>query len=211
MASFSALPNELVSEVAGHVMPEDIENFSLISKGVYAVALPLLGEHRVLKRRYSAFQNLEKAEFDGRHFESSRYFVESDISVIDMSKLLAEILTNHRVAFYIKELCMKDLNEGWEPLDGHIPYTEEQFALFKQALSTYVLPSKLENWIEELESGNERPITSLLLILLPNLNFISSDRTLRLGGAIKRINTDCVPRTPILSHLERIDFLGASK
>ncbi len=87
-------------------MPEDIENFSLISKGVYGVALPLLEEHRVLKIRYSKFQNLKKADFNGRRFESSRYFVESCMAIPDMPSLLTAILTSHRVALYIKELCI---------------------------------------------------------------------------------------------------------
>lgn len=183
MASFSALPNELVSEVAGYVMPEDIENFSLISKGVYDVVLPLLEEHRVLKKRYSAFQNLEKVEFDGYN-PGSRYLVDPDtfnlsdeIYTMSKSKLLAEILTSHRVALYIKELRMWGPFEGWQPkFTSHVSYTKEQLALFKQALSTYVLPSKLETWIEELESGNENPIISLLLILLPNLKCIKTAR-----------------------------------
>lgn len=45
MASFSDLPNEMIREVARHVMPEDMEKFSLVSKRIYAVNLPFLKEH----------------------------------------------------------------------------------------------------------------------------------------------------------------------
>ena len=65
MASFSSLPNEMIREVARHVMPKDIENFSLASKRIYAVNLPFLEEHRELRERYSAFDNLGKPHLMG--------------------------------------------------------------------------------------------------------------------------------------------------
>lgn len=71
MASFSSLPNEMIREIGRHVMPEDLESFSLASKRTYAVTFPFLKEHRELRERYSAFYNPGKAAFDGRRLKDS--------------------------------------------------------------------------------------------------------------------------------------------
>ena len=221
MASFLHLPNELVSEIAGQVMPEDIENFSLTSHNVYAVALPLLEEHRELKKRYRAFANLEKAEFDGNRLGMSEFSDNSTSNFAlgdSISTLLTEVLADQRVAPYIKELRLDGWFSEWESMvpdpsnerHEHIPYTQEQTTLFKQTLSIYVLPSKLEEWIEVLESGAEDPIIGLLLILLPDLNSIKfeqrSNIAYDLQQMVQRIKTDCIPGIPILSHLERVNL-----
>lgn len=181
MASFSDLPNEMVREVARHVMPEDIENFSLVSKRIYAVNLAFLEEHRELRERYSAFELLEKTAFDGRRLRKSPIRIASVTSncasETTLSNLLIDILANGRRARYIKELRLDGWFLHWVYVrQKHIPYAEEHFVLFKQALSIYVLPTQLEKWVEELESGNEGPIVSLLLILLPDLNSIKFER-----------------------------------
>lgn len=221
MAGFSDLPNELVGEVAGHVMPEDIESFSMLSRGVYVIALPLLREHRLLRERYNVFGNLKKAAFDGELLKKANPGsapVTANCAPGDsFSNLLTDVLKNHRVAPYIKEFRQEGWFTGWDsmgldPLDEtlHLPYSEEQFSLFKQALSRYVLPTKLKTWIEELESGHEDPIISLLFIFLPNINSIKfencSNLAHRLREVVERIETDCIPDIPILSHLERINL-----
>lgn len=89
-------------------------------------------------------------------------------------------------------------------------YTEDHFVFFKEALSRYVLPTKLETWVKKLESGDEGPFMSLLLILLPNITSIKidgfSNLAYQLQEMIERIKTDCVPDTSILSHLERVNL-----
>ena len=221
MARFSDLPNELVREVAGHVMPDDIESFSLTSRGVYAEALPLLKEHRELKVRYSAFGNLEKTGFDGRRLGKSDFrghqVMLNGYPGDSLSNLLTDILTDHRLVPYIKELRLDYCCLAWESEDPdpsnerheHVPYTEEQVALFKQALSEYLLPEKLEAWTTELLIiGHEGPIISLLLFLLPNINSIKLERCSNLSDhvreAIECVKTDFKSSMPILTRLERV-------
>ena len=220
MASFSDLPNELVREVASHLTAEAIERFTLAAEGIYAVGLPLLKEHRELKKRYSDFKILDQAKFDDFLFlnsDSPYYPVTLNCPRGDsFSNLLTDVLTSHRMAPYVKELRL----EGWAPVWGsttlspaygvHIPYTKEQFVLFRQALSRYVMPTKLATWIEELESGNENPVISLLLILLPNIKSIifkqCSRRAYEFRKVVQRIKVDCLPGTSVLNHLERISL-----
>lgn len=126
-------------------------------------------------------------------------------------KLLIDVLDNPRVAPYIKEFRMQGWFFEWGyDLDQHIPYTDEQFVVFKKALSKHLLPEKLEEWIKELEAEHESPAISLLLILLPNINSIKIEHCNNLAHqlreVIERIWTDCAPRFGILSHLERVSL-----
>ena len=218
MASFSRLPNELVYEIASYVMPEDIENFSVASKRIFDVAWPFLKEHRQLKKRYAAFDNIGNSIVGDRRFETLRRrddeITTNCSSAESLSDLLTEVLTNRKVAQYIKELRLERWSHRWRSetfkiwKDERTPHTEEQFSLFKQALSKYVLPEKLETWIEMLELGSEDPITSLLLILLPNVNSITDKHCLAsahiLKGVAERIKTDFSKDVTVLNRLEQI-------
>lgn len=204
-------------------MPDDIESFSLISRGVYAQALPLLKEHRKLKVRYSAFGNLEKTGFDGRRLGKSDFrghqVMLNCYTGDSLSNLLTDVLTDHRVMPYIKELRLDYCCLAWESEDPdpsnerheHIPYTEEQFAMFKQALSRYLLPEKLEAWTTQLELGHEGPIISLLIVLLPHINSIKfeccGDLSEHVHEAIECIKTEFKPGMPILTRLERVNLV----
>lgn len=217
MASFSTLPNEMIREIASHVMPEDLENFSLVSKRIYAINLPFLEEHRELRKRYSAFDNSGKAEFDGPRLQISEMTEDYDALNCCVGEtfpaLLTDVLMSPRIAPYIKEIRLQGWSFGWDD-DQHdyirVPYTEEQVILFKQALSTYVLPTKLDTWIEGLESGDESVIIGLLLILLPNITSIKYEFCDNVGsylqGVIERIEAECIPGIAILSHLERVNL-----
>lgn len=215
MTNFSDLPNEMVREVARHIMPENILNFSLVSKNIYDVNLAFLTEHRELRERYSEFEPLEKAAFDGRRLEKSDPeddpWTPNCLPFDAFSDLLADVLANRRVAPYIKELRMQGWFFDWAPdQDVHIPYTEEQSVLFKKALSKYVLPTKLEEWIKELDAGNENPVISLLLVLLQDIVSIKlehcSNTEHQLREVIERIRRDCIPGSAILTHLERVNL-----
>ena len=222
MASFSLLPNELVREVARHVMPEDIESFSLISRNVYREALPLLEEHRELKNRYRAFDIIEKAEFYGGRPKWHNWGETSTSNCFagdSFSSLLIDVLQHRRVALYIREIRHAGWFPCWESevpdplIQPHMrtPYTKTQFTMFKEALPQHVLPAKLDSWIQELESGNEDPVISLLLILLPNIRSMKlegapSMRQQRLRDVIVRIKEDCKVDTPVLHRLERVNM-----
>ena len=215
MAKFSDVPTEIVGEIAGWVMPGEIGTFSQVSKRIYVVALPFLKEHRELKERYSAFDNLERNAFNGRSLQEdpviSGLTTRNCTPGSTLSNLLIDVLANGRVARYIKEIRLEGWLSGWVyEQQEHVPYPEEHFVLFKQALSKYVLPTKLEEWIKDLEAGHESPVISLLLILLPNLNSIKfehcSNMQHQLREVIERIRTDCIPGIPVLNHFERINL-----
>ena len=199
MASFSHLPNEVVCEIAKLLSPEEIESFSLVSKGIFAVTWGHLEEHRRLKRKYGNFEDI----------------IATGAMLGDtFSEFIADVLKNQRVRQYITAVGLyrddHDVRlDGFPPGDEHIQYTEEQTVLFKQALSTYILPEKLRPWIKQLEGGNSTPMIALLLILLPNLHSIEvSDPFCGLRHLIERIKTNCVVDDETISHLEQLDVHG---
>ena len=137
MAKFADLPNELLIEIWSYVLqPRDIENFAFVSKTIRTLSGKILPEHRKLTRQFSSFE------------------IGARKSTASAAGLLKEILTNPRVALYIRTVSIIDFYDSWEseakglntlmafdPEAGqkgrryrHTPYTEEDMELFKQAM-----------------------------------------------------------------------------
>ena len=92
-------------------------------------------------------------------------------------------------------------------------YTAKQLSLLKRALSTIVLPEKLELWIQELRTGHDDLVISLLLVLLPNMTSLVlqnpddfSFRSIHLKEVVKRIKSDCIAGLQTLGRLQQIDL-----
>ena len=137
MASFSDLPDELVIEIWSHILqPKDIENFALASKAIRTLAGKILVDHQKLTRELSTLD------------------IDDSKSRFSCAGLLKEILTNPRVALYIKTVIIPDYRVVWDseemgvntleafdPEAGederqyrHTPYAEEDMELFAQAI-----------------------------------------------------------------------------
>lgn len=156
MAAFPDLPNELLYDVLQQCMPEDLENFSQISKRVQAVAKPLLRTHRALIRKYRCFDN----RLYGRAAVAS---------------LLQDILTTPHIAHYVREAKV-DFSGGFY---GREEFTQQEIKwLCNLAAETKCLLTGLDATdIRSLQSGIKYQIENhcqdaalaLLLPLLPNL------------------------------------------
>ena len=219
MDRLSNLPNELLHEVVKLAMPESIDSFAFTSRRVLAVAWPFIDKYWELRRRYKAFDNIGKAAFNGRRLDTR--CIEDPITTNitpskDLSTLLTEVLKDPSVAYFIREFRLHGWWESWQathpPFEyAHVSYTQEQLSLFRRALSVYVRPEKLGQWIQDVESGDEDPVLSLLLILLPNINSIKfeqcDDMDNRLMEVVKRIRTDCTADVTVLERLEKINLL----
>ena len=96
MAGFSRLPNEIISEIWGHVQePGDVESFALVSKRVYAAEGPFVEEHNKLKREFSFFTTYSR----------------NDASVA--ASFLKEVLCRPRVALYVTHLSIGYFFQHW--------------------------------------------------------------------------------------------------
>lgn len=137
MAKFADLPNELLIEIWSYMLqPKDIESFASASKIIRTLSGKTLLEHRKLTRQFSTFK------------------IGSPKSRSSAAGLLKEILTNPRVALYIRTVSIIDSYDFWESEekglntlmafdheageDGchyrHTPYAEEDMELFMQAM-----------------------------------------------------------------------------
>ena len=157
MAEFSKLPNEMVSEIWGHIVePTDVESFALVSKNVHAIGRPFVEEHRNLTREYSSF--------------------EFDILYDSPALVLKEVLLRPRVALYVTHLAVSSNGDFWEDLvDGDEFYSDDNFNLFIEAVrkTSFVPRNDVPHWITRVTEGDRDPIFALLCLLLPNLTTIT--------------------------------------
>ena len=161
MVGFSNLSKELVLMIWDFVELKDIYSFSTVSKQVYLLTHDLLREHWRLEHRLCTISNMGAKPGEPRVF----------------SQILKEILLNPRAARYPSSLGFDAWASDPEPWEkkgassqGMVPVSDLE--LFKQAAKDTVDVSEKrlkEDWLEEIERGNEEPLIALLLILLPNL------------------------------------------
>ena len=192
MADFSKLPNEMISEIWGHVLePRDVESFAWVSKCIYTIGRPFVQEHNKLKRKYA------QVEFNYHD------------SVSAPAVLLRKVLLRPRIALYVTHLFIDSYRGVWQdpqedeehddddddddyydsdedadsdedsncewPSTSHVPYPDAVMALFTGAIrnSSLVRPNEVWWWIEALKEGDEDPILAFLSFLLPNLVRVS--------------------------------------
>lgn len=159
MVGFFDLSNELILMIWDVVEVEDVYNFSTLSKKVYLLTQELLKEHCRLEHRLSTISNI-------------------DAKPGAFARMLKEVLLNPRAARYPLSLEIRSWELGWGEVMGYsrgiVP--ESDLGLFKQAARDIIdVPEKelQEDWLEEIDNGDEGPLIALLLSLLPNLRKVS--------------------------------------
>lgn len=162
MVGFSDLSNELVLIIWNFVEVDDVYNFSTFSKKVYLQTHELLREHCRLKHELSTI-------------------VDESGEPGTFGRVLKEVLLNPRAARYPSLLDIGTWAYEWEE-DGEYSKNEvpeSDLRLFKQAARDSVdVPEKEleEDWLAQIDKGDEGPLIALLLLLLPNL------RKVKMGG-----------------------------
>ncbi|KAL9628400.1 MAG: hypothetical protein Q9164_007291, partial [Protoblastenia rupestris] len=155
MTGLCTLPNEIVQQIFGLVLPADLENFAQIGKKIQRVARPILHEHRERIRTYSVFQNRSRPAAT--------------------AILLQSVLNDARIGHYVRQMTLRSRPHEWS-------LTTQQFKLFKQASAQYEWLLSLENAV--LLDGHRGPrnqclveevCLTVLLPLLPNLSSIDVD------------------------------------
>ena len=150
-------------------MPEEIENFALVSKHIYAVGSPFIMEHNKLKKEFSIFET-------GPNTRASA-----------PAYLLKNVLLRPRVALYVTHLSIGHPQIGWQdsnnagydditysnnwPKTRHDPYPDDEMALFIEAIrnASSVRRDAVEERIQYVKDGDEDEILALLPLFLPNL------------------------------------------
>ena len=162
MATFSQLPNEMISEIWEYVLePQDVESFALVSKRIYAIGTPFLDEHNELKREYSA---------PCTNVRSSA-----------PALLLKKILLWPRAASYVTHLSIGDYQPRWDLLDdvvdddlllSHQAFDlDDDMELFIEVVhrASSVPGEEVEYWISRAVDEDVDPTLAFLLLPFPNL------------------------------------------
>lgn len=190
MAQFTDLPNEIVTIIAESVLPDDIKNFSATSWKTWFVSLPVLQEHKKLKRKY---KNLE-CTGDGS----------------PLKDLLYDIVIQPTVALYVECVTIDTWYDCWDdgPAPRHIRYPHEEMVTLKETVADLVSSDQVPAWITAIESGDEDPILALLLLQLPKVAafniMIMGPTCQRLFQTLERILE--APGASLLPNLTNVDI-----
>lgn len=192
--------------------PDEIRNFALLSRNVLAMATRILKEDLRLRKKYETIDNHHPGQ--------------ASIS----ARLLKDILRNPDIALYVKTLNLTYWEQEWrDPSDGsdpsewdndyrsdhHVPYTEEDMALYHGALDLDdpLLQGGIDllTWKDMLNDGDEDPVVALLFTMLPNLRrllFGEIPTATHVLEVIHRISMSSTSTS--LSQLKHVELLGES-
>ena len=182
------LPNELLEAILDCVAPNDVENFTLSCKLIHNLATKRLQEHRVLKRDFT------RVESNRGPFRSNQF-----------SGLLYQVLIEPPKADYVQQVLI----DGW---CGYFLHTDRKMEAFKEAVkNTDWIPFEdKEQWVSQIEAGDENPV---LALLLPRLHFLISLKiSLRsmvdefMFQTVERVVKD--PHSLSLSRLQQVEISG---
>ena len=174
MAILSDLPNELIIGIWCYVIePDDVESFAMVSKRIHDLSSPFVNEHAILKQQYSRI-----CFFDGQ-------------GNCEPADLLEKMLLDTRIAFYINNLGLS----GWRPQGKeHTTPQVHTMALFEGAIraSPLIPSSEAEDWIRDIEQGQQYPIIALVIMRLTRIKefalcYEDRDYSGYLLGTLKRI------------------------
>ncbi|KAF6230706.1 hypothetical protein HO173_011058 [Letharia columbiana] len=206
MARFQDLSTELVLGILEKVLPGDIESVSLASKSIYWLAIPRLEEHRRLRGQYTNFQDL--VEYKPPRWRDAGGH---------LADLLCEIMSDARIGHYVK---LMDLNlryasprKGWKPdavYEKRITRSRTRLQqdsktsmeIIEEAIrATELIPTEeVDDWLDQIRSGNEDPLAALLLLHVPNLH------TLRFTDS----NTYWAESSYLLKMIQRVGEQGSA-
>ena len=162
MAGFNDLPTETVLELLQWILPDDLDNFSRVSKVIHCLSKPLLEEHYELRKAYR--------QFDTRQGTKS------------IAELLHEILDRPRLAHYIKILTIEELKHGWDEEESgkHRPFSSRRLQPLAKAFLKFKNPKIYNRHLfKRLTEGDERVLITLLIwkiVDLQELNILNVSR-----------------------------------
>ena len=194
MAPLLKLPIELLELALQDTHPRDLEAFFQISKAIRQKGTRLLEKHYSFKRMYSTFTF---------HDDTCRG---------DLARMLKTVLDNPRIADYVVEMevegCRLNFQDSVEAKASYLRYDVEDSTPFTKAVidSKYIDQSVKESMVIEILEGDELPIITVLLTLLPNLKYLSlSDVSLTyLVGTVRSIVQE--RPTKVLPYLKDVDI-----
>lgn len=238
MASFSDLPNELVSEIWTHLLyPEDIESFALVSHAIRTLGKPTLKRHLELRSEYSYLTNIDGGGWIGQM----------------LAPLLKIVLLNPHIGHYVKKLGLETYVYEWEEdedgvtnslavnrephyfPDGTLRYVahsartpssydDDDRQIFIQAMrsAAFIPCEDYKAYETAIDEGDEEPLLAMLLQYLPSLRSLDFfepyhekkilypvvERMTRLGGIAAFSGLQTINFHCIATHRTSIKMIG---
>ncbi|KAL8899167.1 MAG: hypothetical protein Q9192_001705 [Flavoplaca navasiana] len=208
MAILSSVPPEILHNMMYQMQPDDLENLVLASKQIYFTSVPVLGEHRELKRRYTVISHVAKVPAG-----CSVHHSEQLSPVHQLPDLLKAIINCPRIGLYIRKIIVRGIENEWVT-DSNLNYNdsgfdivlnppcaEDDLELFERTASQIPVLSPLDRqlpslngWYNDFNKGRHGAVLGLIMLHCPNLStFDFEDRggyTRAIFDLFKLINTD---------------------
>ena len=217
MATFSSLPNELISHIIELAEPDDLEKLSAVCKRIRNLASKTVQQHRGDKRSFSIIALSLFTTF------KTQSALQVALKIYDVVRGLAG---DQRLRLYPKHVFMDSdayaIGE-WKPrgsaglkakMEEDGTYRARVFDTFE---NPYIGPDEMETWRARVAEGDLQAANCLLLTLLPNVETIDVNDWLSnsmMADMIERIakRNACAPRIPgtmlSLSKLSEISISG---
>lgn len=163
--SFNALPNELIYQISQRVQPADLENYGRTSHRVKEIAAPFVQEHRLLKLEYTKIS----------------------VNHVAAAKILYEMCARPWIALYPESVELQG-HRTWRNFEGSSrgPRNRERTELMAEIIQkrslveeadlrdilhrTRLVPAQeLDEWLEQINMGDEDYLFALMLACLPNI------------------------------------------
>ena len=167
MASLPGLPVELLGQIMGYLLPDDVDSFSDACETFRIITSKVLPRHEELKRKYSRVTC-------GLSRGSTLYHP---------LVLVREILEDSEIVWYVKTMLIrlggdriarhKIYEEAWRAAYQIIfDYRNSIIQLVHTCLGPYLGEEEREDWIDEILSCDEETIVVLLASAFPCLDEI---------------------------------------
>ena len=168
MASFLTLPNELKLEIIENTAPDDIGNFALCCKSVYALAENPLRQHKEDKKIY------EKLRFTLSWHDPDSIYRSAHEKLCALSR-------RQRLRLYPRAVGLNNYPHGIQDLRGdENPGVKDKIQLIYDKIfpnfdSPYMDKSEMKTLFNKIAVADPWAGNSMLLTLLPNVKRIYFD------------------------------------
>lgn len=179
MINLQALPAELLLEIASHVLPDDIESFTAISKHVRQVLQPVIKKHQALKQRYGQVScGCKNGEYPNMFTLISKSILEpwprlyiKSLAILDENLWMSDSDTIHSEKMHplVRQHINREMDEAW-PCDIYIDLCFLPMALqLLPGLRTLEIISSADHLMCVAETMLRKSVNSLVFTSLERL------------------------------------------
>lgn len=168
--ALNRLPIEILEIIVTHVLPEGFESVAVTCKRIYALCIPFIQHHNLLRSRFN-------------HFKYFKEFEPSSLTILTATELIRRIAIEPIVARYIRYAKLNfDSPRSYAPPPGFVDLVadadsrERLVNLFKNSPHLEGAGLGWKEYLDKIEEDSNpysQHAAAFLLTLLPNVEWLS--------------------------------------